>query len=99
MGVDVTKFQYKNLLRMVSKREGNPGPRVILARGFKVLWLKAKFPRKPTRVKRITDVLRHVKTKLTCLVTSKIWTKSRIFHFKHVIRKKGQVLSSHKVNT
>ena len=49
MGVDVTKFQ--NLLRMVSKGEGNPGPRVILAIGFKVLWLKAKFPRKPTRFK------------------------------------------------
>ena len=33
MGVDVTKFQYKNLLRKVSKEEGNPGPRVTLARG------------------------------------------------------------------
>ena len=44
MGVDVTKFQYKNLLRMVSKGEGmNPGPRVTLARGFKVLWLKSKI--------------------------------------------------------
>ena len=37
MGVDVTKFLLKNLLRMVSKREGNPGPRVTLARGFKVI--------------------------------------------------------------
>ena len=53
MGEEVTKFQYKNFLRMVSKGEGNPGPRVTLARGFKVLWLRAKFPRKPTRVKRI----------------------------------------------
>ena len=44
MGVDVTKFQYKNLLRMISKGEGYPGPRVRgLARGFKVLWLKAKL--------------------------------------------------------
>ena len=33
MGVDVTKFQYKNLLRMVYKGEGNPGPRVTLSRG------------------------------------------------------------------
>ena len=48
MGVDVTKFQYKNLLRMVSKGEGiNPGPRVALTRGFKET-LKTKFPRKPT---------------------------------------------------
>ena len=39
MGVDVTKFQYKNLLRMVSKGEGDPGPRVTLARGFEVLSL------------------------------------------------------------
>ena len=53
MGVDVTKLQFKNLLRRVSRREGNPGPRVTLARGFKVLRLKAKFSRKPTRVKRI----------------------------------------------
>ena len=52
MGVDVTKFQYKNLLRMISKGEGSPGPRVRgLARGFKVLLLKAKLPRKRTRVK------------------------------------------------
>ena len=28
MGVDVTKFQYKNLLRVVSKGEGNPSKRV-----------------------------------------------------------------------
>ena len=56
MSVDVTKFQYKNLLRMVSKGEGNPGPRVTLAKGFEVLWLKAKFPRKPTRVKRVNQL-------------------------------------------
>ena len=31
MGVKVTKFQCKNLLRMLSKGEGNPGPRVTLA--------------------------------------------------------------------
>ena len=36
MGVEVTKFQYKNLLRMVSKREGNPGARVTLARGLRL---------------------------------------------------------------
>ena len=54
--MDVTKFKYKNLLRMVSKGKGNPGPRVTLAREFKVLWLKAKFPRKPTRVKRINQL-------------------------------------------
>ena len=43
MGVEVTKFQYKNLLRMVSKREGNPGARVTLARGFKVTLVKSKI--------------------------------------------------------
>ena len=48
MAVEVTKFQYKYLLRMVSKGEGiNPGPRVTLTRGFKET-LKTKFPRKPT---------------------------------------------------
>ena len=48
MGVDVTKFQYKNLLRKVSKGEGNPGLRVTLARGRVqgTLVIKAKFPRK-----------------------------------------------------
>ena len=48
MGVDVTKFQYKNLLRKVSKGEGNPGPRVTLARGRVqgTLVIEAKFPRK-----------------------------------------------------
>ena len=56
MSVDVTKFQYKNLLRMVSKGQGNPGPRVTLARGFEVLWLKEKFPGKPTRVKRVNQL-------------------------------------------
>ena len=60
MGMDVTKFQYKNFLKMVSKGEGNPGPGVILARGFKVLWLKAKFPRKQTLVRRINRLNRHV---------------------------------------
>ena len=43
MGVEVTKFQYRNLLRMVSKREGNPGARVTLARGFKVTLVKNKI--------------------------------------------------------
>ena len=62
MGVDVTKFQYKNLLRMVSKGEGNASPRVTLARGFKVLWLKVKFPRKPTRLKPVK--------RLDCCVSS-----------------------------
>ena len=73
MGVDVTKFQYKHLLRMVSKGEGNPGPRVTLARGFKVLPGSRHESNESTG---LTDVFRHVKTKLTCLVTSKIWTKS-----------------------
>ena len=52
-GRGCNKIPIQNLLRMVSKGEGNPGPRVTLARGFKVFWLKAKFPRKPTRVKRV----------------------------------------------
>ena len=43
MGVEVTKFQYRNLLRMVSKREGNPGARVTLARGLKVTLVKNKI--------------------------------------------------------
>ena len=43
MGVEVTKFQYRNLLRMISKREGNPGARVTLARGFKVTLVKSKI--------------------------------------------------------
>ena len=48
MALEVTKFQYKNLLRMVFKGEGiNPGPRVTLTRGFKET-LKTKSPRKPT---------------------------------------------------
>ena len=52
MGVEVTKFQYKYMLRMVSKGEGiNPGPRVTLARG-----LKSKFPKKPTRVERVNHL-------------------------------------------
>ena len=46
MGVEVTKFQYKNLLRMVSKKDGiNPGPRVTLARGFKETLVKSKISR------------------------------------------------------
>ena len=57
MGVEVAKFQYKNLLRMVSKGEGiNPGPRVTLARGFKETLVKAKFPRKPTGVERVNQL-------------------------------------------
>ena len=52
MGVEVTKFQYKNLLRMVSKGEGiNPGPGVTLARG-----LKSKFSKKRTRVERVNHL-------------------------------------------
>ena len=52
MGVEVTKFQYKYLLRMVCKGEAiNPGPRVTLARG-----LKSKFPKKPTRVERVNKL-------------------------------------------
>ena len=52
MGVKVTKFQCKNLLRMVFKGEGNPGPRVTLAiaceqatlaSGFKVTLVKSKI--------------------------------------------------------
>ena len=43
MGVEVTKFQYKNLLRIVSKREGNHSARVTLARGFKVTLVKSKI--------------------------------------------------------
>ena len=43
MGVEVTKFQYKKLLRMVYKREGNPGARVTLAGGFKVTLVKSKI--------------------------------------------------------
>ena len=41
--MEVTKFQYKNLSRMVSKWEGNPGARVTLARGFKVTLVKSKI--------------------------------------------------------
>ena len=40
-------------------------------------------------------MFRRLKTKLTFLVTSKIWTKSWILHVKHVTWKKGQVLSSY----
>ena len=75
MGVDVTKLQFKNLLRRVSRREGNPGPRVTLARGFKVLWLKQNFPgnrQESNESTGLTDVFRHVKTKLAFLVTSKV---------------------------
>ena len=43
MGVEVIKFQYKNLLRIVSKREGNHSARVTLARGFKVTLVKSKI--------------------------------------------------------
>ena len=44
MGVEVTKFQYKNVLRMVSKGEGiNSGPMVTLARGFKETLVKSKI--------------------------------------------------------
>ena len=43
MGAEVTKFQYKNLLRMVSKREVNLCARVTLARGFKVTLVKSKI--------------------------------------------------------
>ena len=43
MGVEVTKFQYKKLLRMVYKREGNPAARVTLAGGFKVTLVKSKI--------------------------------------------------------
>ena len=47
MGVEVTKFQYKNVFRMVSKREVDPGARVTLARGFKVTLVKSKISQEP----------------------------------------------------
>ena len=38
MGLEVAEFQYKNLLRMVSKGKGiNPGPRVTRARQTSLL--------------------------------------------------------------
>ena len=57
MGLEVAKFQYKNLLTMVPKGEGiNLCPWVTLARGFKETLVKAKFSRKPARVERVNQL-------------------------------------------